>query len=109
MLELLQLHLDLSAPSSRHLHAKLKACENVEDAFKVLADNGWFISPSLANRIREDRRNKTEIKAQKEAQESFEEKIEDFKYEAQNVRRQITEQGSKAQYSRDYEATEDAF
>lgn len=40
MLELLQLHLDLSAPSSRHLHAKLKACENVEDAFKVLADNG---------------------------------------------------------------------
>lgn len=109
MLELLQLHLDLSAPSSRHLHAKLKACVNVEDAFKVLADNGWYISPSLANRIREDKRNKSEIKAQKEAQEAFEEKIEEYKYDAQTVKQQITEQGSKAQFSRNHEATEDAF
>lgn len=109
MLELLQLHLDLSAPSSRHLHAKLKACETVEDAFKVLADNGWFISPSLANRIREDKRSKADIKAQKEAQEELNNKIEELKYEAQSVKQEIMEQGSKAQFSRNHEAVEDAF
>lgn len=109
MLKLFQKYLDLSAPSSRHLHSKLEACKDVEEGFKVLSEAGWYISAPLANAIRADKSTSKDLEKELKDKEAEELRIAELKAEEERVKREAEDEGKKAKLSQNHESIENAF
>lgn len=67
MRKLFEKYLDFSANENMYLKAKLDKCKTVEEAFELLAAEGWALSAKLVAQIRADKSNEKELEEAKEA------------------------------------------